>query len=251
MRATDLKVGDLARQTGLTVRTLHHYDEIGLLKPSQYSGAGYRLYTASDVVRLQQILSLRQFGFSLDEIRDCLDRPDFSPRELIRLHISRLRNQIALQRALAEKLETIATHFDAAEEVSVDEFLRVIQGMTMIENYYTPEQLEYLKKRREEVGEERIQQSHTDWAELIAEVRAEKAKGTDPADPKVQALARRWFALVEEFTGGDPGITQSVTRLWKEQGDTIATQYGSQCDPRDLADYISQAKAALDNTNSA
>ncbi len=249
MRALGMKVGDLAKQTGLTVRTLHHYDEIGLLKPSQHSEAGYRVYTARDVTRLQQIVSLRQFGFSLDEIRDCLDRPGFSPLELIRLHISRLRHQIELQRMLAEKLERIAQHFVAAEEVSVDEFLNIIQEMTMLENYYTQEQLDYLKKRREIVGEERIQQSHTDWADLIAEVRAEKAKGTDPADPKVQQLARRWFSLVEEFTGGNPGISQSVTRLWQEQGDNIATQYGSQYDPRDLFDYINQAKAALDSAS--
>ena len=64
------KVGALARQTGLTVRTLHHYDEIGLLAPSLRTGAGHRLYTADDLGRLLQILSLRQLGLSLDEVRD-------------------------------------------------------------------------------------------------------------------------------------------------------------------------------------
>ncbi|WP_422931500.1 TipAS antibiotic-recognition domain-containing protein [Singulisphaera sp. PoT] len=123
--------------------------------------------------------------------------------------------------------------------------------MTVIENYYTPEQLAYLEKRREAVGEERIKQSQTDWAELIAEVRAEKEKGTDPADPRVQALAKRWFSLVEEFTGGDPGIRQSLTKLWKEQGDNLAAQHGSQSDPRDVGDYIGQAKAVLDASGSA
>ena len=54
----------------------------------------------------------------------------------------------------------------------------------MIENYYTPEQLDVLKQRREQLGEERINQSHTDWAELIAAVRAEKERGTDPRRPE-------------------------------------------------------------------
>ena len=63
------RVGELAGQTGLTVRTLHYYDEIGLLSPSHRSDAGYRLYTAGDVVRLQQIRSLRHLGFALEEIR--------------------------------------------------------------------------------------------------------------------------------------------------------------------------------------
>src|SRR6266446_7574448 len=99
------KVGELARRTGLTVRTLHHYDAIGLLKPSLHTEAGYRLYTASDVARLQQVLSLRQLGFSLEEVRDCLDRRDFSPLDVIGLHVARLREQIELQRKLCERLE--------------------------------------------------------------------------------------------------------------------------------------------------
>src|SRR3982750_4640187 len=85
-----LKVGELARRTGLSIRTLHHYDEIGLLKPSQHSETGYRLYTAGDVARLQRVLSLSQLGFSLDEIRGCLDGPGFSPLEVVDLHLARL-----------------------------------------------------------------------------------------------------------------------------------------------------------------
>src|SRR5438876_3717198 len=111
MRFAALKVGELARRTGLTIRALHHYDEIGLLRPSLHTEAGHRLYTAADVARLQQVLSLRQLGFSLEEIRDCLDRPAFSPLEVIRLHVARLRQQIQLQRKLCERLEAIATHF--------------------------------------------------------------------------------------------------------------------------------------------
>jgi len=245
MRFEALKVGELARRTGLTIRALHHYDEIGLLKPSQHSEAGYRLYSAGDVARLQQVLSLRQLGFSLEEVRDCLDRPGFSPLESIRLHIGRLREQVEMQRELCEKLEAIAAHFRAAEEVSADEFLRVIERMTMIENYYTPEQMESIKTRGEQMGEEAIRQSQVDWAELIAQVRAEKEKGTDPTDPKVQAMARRWMDLVEGFTGGDPGIARSLKRLWKEQGDNLVAQHEMQNDPRDVSEYIGQAMAAV------
>jgi DNA-binding transcriptional MerR regulator len=245
MRFEALKVGELARRTGLTVRTLHHYDEIGLLRPSSHTDSGHRLYTTGDVARLQQVVSLRQLGFSLEEVRSCLDRNGFSPREVIRMHVARLRERIELQRGLCERLEVIADHLGAAGTVSADEFLQTIARMTMIESYYTPEQLEALKSRREQLGEEGLRQSHADWATLIGEVRAEKAKGTDPADPKVQALARRWKALVEAFTGGDPGIAQAVKRVWKEQGDNIVAQQGSQFDPRDVSDYIGQAMAAL------
>ncbi len=110
MRFEALKVGELAKRTGLTVRTLHHYDEIGLLKPSLKTESGHRLYTARDVARLQQVLSLRQLGFSLEQVRDCLDRPGFSPLEVIGLHVARLREQIELQQRLCDRLEAIASH---------------------------------------------------------------------------------------------------------------------------------------------
>src|SRR5262245_32515618 len=133
-----LKVGELARRTGLTIRTLHHYDEIGLLRPSLHTEAGHRLYTAADVARLQQVLSLRQLGFSLEEVGDCLRRPNLSPQRVVELHLGRLREQIALQQQLCQRLEALAARFRSAEEVSVEEFLRTIEETNMVEKFYTP-----------------------------------------------------------------------------------------------------------------
>src|SRR5438270_4283490 len=126
MRPEALKVGELARRTGLTIRALHHYDEIGLLQPSLHTEAGHRLYTAGDIARLQQVLSLRQLGFSLEEVRDCLDRPGFSPLEVIGLHLARLREQMESHRRLCERLDAIAALLRLAGEVSADEFLDTI-----------------------------------------------------------------------------------------------------------------------------
>ncbi|HLJ95335.1 MAG TPA: MerR family transcriptional regulator [Gemmataceae bacterium] len=226
MRFEALKVGELARRTGLTIRTLHHYDEIGLLEPSLHTESGHRLYTAHDVARLQQVLSLRQLGFSLDEVRDCLDRPGFLPLDVIRLHVARLREQIELQRRLCERLEALASHLRAAREVSAEEFLATIEVMTMLEKYYTPEQLAYLKQRREQLGEERMRQASEEWRELMALVRAEMDKGTPPTDSKVEALARRWMGLVRQFSGGDHGIEKTLSGLWKNEGQALASQFG-------------------------
>jgi len=245
MKFEALKVGELAKRTGLTVRTLHHYDEIGLLKPSLHTASGHRLYTGSDVARLQQVLSLRELGFSLDQVRECLHQSDYSPYEVICLHVARLREQIELRRRLCERLDAIASHLRAAGDVSAEDFLKTIEEMTMIESYYTPEQMEYLKKREEQVSDERIQQVQKEWPELIAQVRAEMQKGTPPTAREVLALAERWQGLINEFTGGDPGIERSVGQLWKEQGDNLVAKYGSEYDSRDLFEYISRALAAL------
>src|SRR6516164_8726322 len=245
MRFEALKVGELAQRTGLTVRTLHHYDAIGLLRPSQHTEAGYRLYTAGDIARLQQVLSLRQLGFSLDEVRGCLDRPGFSPLEVLGLHLVRLRGQIEAQRRLCQRLETLAAHLRAAGEVSADEFLDAIEGITMLETlgakYFTPEQMQAIKQGREQAGPENLSRMQERWAELIALIRTEMEQGTDPADPKVQTLARRWQELLHQATGGDPGSQQAMKRHWEEQGDALAAQFGSKYDSRPIWGYLETA----------
>ncbi len=141
------KVGELARRTGLSVRTLHHYDAIGLLPPSHRTESGHRLYAAADAARLQQILSLRQLGFSLDEVRDCLGRPDFSPSRVVHMHLRDLRERVEAERRLCDKLETLARRFGSAAEVSAEDFLQTIEAMNMLEKYYTPEQRDQLQER--------------------------------------------------------------------------------------------------------
>ena len=256
-----LKVGELAKRTGISVRALHHYDEIGLLRPSGRTHSGHRLYGAEDVARLQQVTSLRQLGFSLDEIRACLERPDHSPRRVIDLHLGRLREQIEAQRLLCERLEGLGRWLDAwggpaasgasgtgahragdvgSRAPTIDELANIVEMMTMVESYYTPEQLEWLKQRRETVGEERIREVEAEWPRLIAEVRAEMERGTDPADERVQALARRWTGLVEEFTGGNPEIAGAARKIYEDQA-PVARQMGID---RELMAYVERANQA-------
>jgi MerR family transcriptional regulator, thiopeptide resistance regulator len=242
-----LKVGELARRTRLTIRTLHHYDEIGLLRPSLHTESGHRLYTAGDVARLQQVLSLRQLGFALEEIRDCLNRPDFSPVELIERQLARLREQVELQRQLCQRLEALAAGLRTAGEVSAEEFLQTIEVMTMIESYYTPEQMESFRKRSAEAAAagvdlaQQAQQGTAAWQELLAQYKVEMDSGTDPADPKVQALEKRRQALVNAFSGGDKAIEENLKRMWMEQGDKLCAQFG--IDPKVMA-YLGKAAEA-------
>lgn len=242
MRPPPWKVGELARRSGLTVRTLHYYDEIGLLVPSHHTGSGHRLYAARDVERLQQVASLRGLGFSLEQVREALTDPEFSPAWVIGLHVARLDEQIEHLGRLKRRLETLEGMLARAGEASVDEFLNVIKEMTMFETYYSEEQLEMLRQRAQAVGPERIREvEQTAWPELIAQVRAEMDKGTDPTSPTVRSLAGRWRALVEEFTGGDPGIARSLQTMYQSE----STIHGMDMAPmREMIDYIGQALAA-------
>lgn len=239
-----LKVGELAKQTGLSVRALHYYDEIGLLSPSRRTESGHRLYTASDVVRLQQIKSLRYLGASLEEIRETLDRPDFSPRRVIELHLSRLRDQIELQQKLCDRLEEIAARLSSKEEVSAEEFVRTMEVIRMSERlweYYTPEQREEIEERGRALGEERIRQVEAEWPELMEQVRAEMEAGTEPSNERVQRLAKRWMELVREFTGGNPEIERSVRNVWQQEETIHGVDTGSM---REMGEYIFRAMAA-------
>jgi len=234
-----MKVGELAKRTGLTVRTLHHYDQIGLLSPSQRSRAGHRMYGERDVMRLQKIVSLRQLGLTLEQIAEWLGRPRLSALQVLDLHINRLREQIDAQQSLCTRLESVSGLLRARESVSMDEFLNTIEAIQMYDKYYTTEELEQLKKRREEVGDERIREVEQEWPRLIAEVRAEMEKGTDPTDPRVQQLAQRWMSLVNEFTGGDPKIAAKVKQMYQQEP-SVRQQTG--IDPA-MFEYIRKARA--------
>lgn len=99
-------VGDVAKLAHVSVRTLHHYDEIGLLKASERSESGYRLYADEDLTRLQDVLFYRELGFSLDEIRELVDDPAFDRTEALlaqRELVARRRAQLARLSELIEK----------------------------------------------------------------------------------------------------------------------------------------------------
>jgi DNA-binding transcriptional MerR regulator len=239
-----LRIGELARRTAVSVRTLHYYDEIGLLAPSEHTYTGHRRYTSADVARLQQIVSLRQLGLSLEQIRDCLDRGSCSPAEIVEQHLARLREQIALQQRLSDLLERVAQALRASGTASVDDLIHAIEGVKMIEKYYTPEQLAALEARRKAVGTERIREVEAEWPILIAAVRAEMERGTDPTSAPVLALARRWIGLVDEFTGGSPDLLRSANRMYREES-SRREQAGID---QGMFSYVNQAITALRQT---
>ncbi|NPV92391.1 MAG: MerR family transcriptional regulator [Firmicutes bacterium] len=236
------KVGEVSRMTGLTIRTLHHYDRERLLSPSRQTDSGHRLYTREDLARLQQIMSLRQLGFSLEEVRECLASPRFSPGEVVRLHLARVRERIELEQRLYQRLEALAEQLRDKKEVSPEELFQTIEVINMTEKYpFTPEQMETIKRQGEMLGSEKIREVEQEWPRLIARVKEEMGKGTPPDSPEVQALAARWSELVSMFTGGDPGIENTLKQRYQESPN-YAAQYGMD---QKLFEYAGRAIEAL------
>jgi MerR family transcriptional regulator, thiopeptide resistance regulator len=157
---------------------------------------------------------------------------------VVQLHLSQLREQMALQQQLYTRLEAIATRLQSTDTISIQEFIQLIEVTTMIGKYYTPDQQDYLKARAEQVGQERIQQVEAEWQDLIEEIRVAMANGADPASESVQVLAQRCRSLIEEFTGGDPGIRQSLNTMYQQEGVEAASQ--SAMDVA-LMEYMSRA----------
>ena len=94
----------------------------------------------------------------------------------------------------------------------------------MIEQYYTPEQLAELEARKNALGEDGMRKAEQDWADLIAAVKEQKDKGADPAGPEVQELVTRWEEMIAAFTGGDPGIRQSLQNMYETEGPEKASR---------------------------
>jgi DNA-binding transcriptional MerR regulator len=235
------RIGEVARATGVTVRTLRHYDALGLLVPSERTGAGYRLYAEADLQRLYRILALRRMGFGLDAIAATLDGDGDDPRPAVRRHLAHLEEQVRLAELLRARLTRILDVLDRAEGPSGAMFTDAIEVMTTMERYYTPEQLEQLERRRQALGPEGMERVQREWADLYAELERHRAAGTDPGASEVQALVRRSRELIEQFTGGDPGIRASLQRMYDEEGPERASR--GMATP-ELTEYLRRAHEA-------
>ena len=210
-----MKIGELAQQTGLSIRTLHYYDEIHLLSPQHRTPAGHRLYGEVEIARLQQILSLRQLGFSLDEIRECLEDPDFSLPKVIDLHRDRLREQMTLSRTLLDRLNGIAKELETTQSVAVERLIQTMETILMTQQYFTPEQ--------QKVVEARFRQEEGKWQDLLDRARSEMEKGSDLNSLSVRRLARSWRQAMTSLICGDAQIYQSLIGMYQQAGPEAAS----------------------------
>lgn len=219
------RVGELAAVTGVTIRALHHYDRIGLLRPAAHSEGGHRLYSGQDLLRLQQILTLRFLGFSLQEIGALLERPDFSLMASLRIQRRVLRDRASELEAIGSAIEGLLERrqtngrwdWDLVAELSARVQRRLARKGDDMHKHYTPEQMQQFDELRQEVSPEEIAAIEQGWTALLAEVRAHR--DLDPASPKARELADRWDALTEatmRHYRSRPELAQAIAENYRQ-----------------------------------
>ncbi|MGU3502685.1 MerR family transcriptional regulator [Mycobacterium sp. C31M] len=200
-------VGRVAALTGLSVRTLHHYDHIGLVVPSVRTPAGYRGYTDADVERLHLVLVYRAAGLALDEIRVLLDDPEAD--ELSRLQRQRallLERADDLQRTIKAVEELMAAHRSGIQ-LTAEEQVEIFGTTAFGEEYAIEAQQRWGDTEAWRLSQQRAAQlTKQDWIDLkaegdalLADLAAAKRAGVQAGSPEADALAARHRASIERF----------------------------------------------------
>jgi DNA-binding transcriptional MerR regulator len=198
-------VGELARLTGITVRALHHYDEIGLVVPSQRTAAGYRLYDDADVIRLQQVLLFRELGLPLDEIAFAIDQAG-TREELLRKHREALVEKRARIDAMLSALDSALGSFEKGHLMQDDDVRKLFGDFdpTQYEDevkqrWGNTDAYKESMRRTKQYGKAEWQQIQGDWGTIYGDMAALMKAGTPVTDPAVQALVEKHRAHIDQW----------------------------------------------------
>lgn len=214
-------VSRLAKMAGISVRTLHHYDEIGLLRPFARTAAGYRLYGDQDLLRLQQILFFRELDFALGDIGQILDDPDFDPLAALASHRRLLQERAARTGRLLNTIDrTIAklTENDMDERVTDEE---LYAGFTdeQVQRYerevsaqYDPDLVAESNRRVRNMSKAQWQTLQGEGEEINQGLAALMDRDAD--DPEVQALIARHYAMMNKFYPVSAEIYRGLGQLY-------------------------------------
>jgi DNA-binding transcriptional MerR regulator len=238
----------LAEMAGVSVRTLHHYDAIGLVKPGTRSASGYRLYGESELLRLQQVLFYRELDMGLEEIGRILDEPGFEP-------VGALETQ---KRLLAARAERMARLMD-----TIDRTIGRLKGETMLRDEelyagFAKEEVATIKKEAQERwgASEAYAQSQArlarmtkaEWSKVTAEgkaideaVASAMARGEAPGSGEVQALMARKYGHLRSFYEPTPEMFAGLGRMYLED-ERFRARY--EAIAPGLADYLRSAMEA-------
>jgi DNA-binding transcriptional MerR regulator len=242
-----------ARLAGVTVRALHHYDRLGLLKPASRSGGGYRLYSTDDFARLQQIVTLKFIGFTLREIKKLMAGADLATAlRLQRASLEQKRRHLSLAITAITQAEQLPPSRRGANWEAFATIIKRIQMQTNSEwtkQYYNEEAQKVLAERGKLWSPEMQEKISKDWMKLLADVRAAHTGGVNPESAEGQALAGRWDGLMEGFTGGNAAVQEGLKKVWANAGQMPAEMKQNTQPFRDamnpeICGFIAKARAA-------
>jgi DNA-binding transcriptional MerR regulator len=214
------RIQEFATLAGVTVRALHHYDRLGLLKPSGRSRSGYRLYRDSDLVRLEQIVVLKCLGLPLKQIGRLLKRESPLAETLRRQQHVLAERRRQLDQAI-QAIERAERFVQSGRDPDWDVFKTIVREIEMTNStdwskkYYTDDAKAKIEERKALWSPELQAEVTKQWTALVADVTA--ALDEDPAGSTAQALAARWRKLVGGFTGGDPEVQKGLNTMWADK----------------------------------
>lgn len=196
------RIGELARATGVTVRTLHHYEQVGLLAPAGRTEGGHRVYDETDVARLYRILALRGLGLSLDDVRRSIDEGG-TLAETLREHLARAAVEAERAAALHDRLRRLCGAPDGP--IDPDELVATIEAMSRLERHAAA-------RRRNRAAAE-TERAGRAWRELAVELRACREAGEPPRGARARALAARAQELIRAFAEDDAAVVDALARV--------------------------------------
>lgn len=245
------QVSEVARMARVTVRTLHHYDEIGLLEPSERSDAGYRLYSRPDLERLHQILLYRELGFTLETIGNVLDEPALDRRTALaaqrELLLEKRRRTDAMIRAVDRALDTMegGTSMDAEE---------MFEGLAEMPEDMREHGAKHAREAQERWGETDVYResmrrvkgfSEDDWEEIRVESEAQEARmaelltaGADPEGEEAMDTAEAMRRHVGRFYPCSPEMHVGLADMY-EADPRFTAHYEERAEG--LASYVARA----------
>jgi MerR family transcriptional regulator, thiopeptide resistance regulator len=238
-------VKELSDLAGVTVRTLHYYDEIALLKPHSVNDNGYRFYDEAALLRLQQILFYRELGVGLLQIKDILDSPSFDLVTALQSHRDELAQRIERLQHLMNTVDSTIMHLVGEVNVSDDQFFA---GFEEKQKQYEQEIANDPRYDQSKVKESlrrwnsyTPQQKKTIFAEggqIYADLVALMRSGVSADSPETVAIMARWHQHLRYFYEPTPEILRGLGQMYNEHPDFIATF--QQFHP-DLPPYLEQA----------
>jgi DNA-binding transcriptional MerR regulator len=197
----------------VTVKALHHYDRLGLLKPTR-TDAGYRMYADADLERLEHILALKFLGFSLKQVRVILERTTLELAEALRWQRKAIEDKQAHLRRALQAIRAAEHALDSGQPVDpailkrIIEVINVQHDIELMKKYYSEEAWERRRRYYEEGPS-------AEWQELYRDVHA--LIGTDPGGEQAQEVADRWLALAVRSYRGDPDVQTESTTAWMDR----------------------------------